>query len=53
MKAALDLMWEESYGAVTIDDICKRAGCEEGEFLLFLRVEGGTRRRRAREDVER
>ena len=25
MTAARDLMWEESYGSVTIDDICKRA----------------------------
>ena len=25
MDAALDLIWGESYGAVTIDDICNKA----------------------------
>src|SRR5262245_35223777 len=30
--AALDLMWEESYGAVSIDDICKRADVKKGSF---------------------
>ena len=31
-QAALDLMWEESYGAVTIDDICQRADVKKGSF---------------------
>ena len=35
MTAALDLMWEESYGAVTIDDICKRAEVKKGSFYYF------------------
>ncbi len=35
MTAALDLMWEESYGAVTIDDICQRAGVKKGSFYYF------------------
>lgn len=35
MTAALDLMWEESYGAVTIDDICKRAQVKKGSFYYF------------------
>jgi TetR/AcrR family transcriptional regulator, transcriptional repressor for nem operon len=35
MTAALDLMWEESYGAVSIDDICKRAGVKKGSFYYF------------------
>ena len=35
MDAALDLIWEESYGAVTIDDICLlngsvREDCDSG-----------------------
>jgi len=34
--AALDLMWEESYGAVTIDDICKRAEVKKGSFYYFF-----------------
>jgi len=35
MDAALDLIWEESYGAVTIDDICKRADVKKGSFYYF------------------
>jgi TetR/AcrR family transcriptional repressor of nem operon len=37
MTAALDLIWEESYGAVTIDDICKRADVKKGSFYYFFR----------------
>jgi len=36
MTAALDLMWEESYGAVTIDDICNRATVKKGSFYYFF-----------------
>jgi TetR/AcrR family transcriptional repressor of nem operon len=36
-QAALDLMWEESYGAVTIDDICKRADVKKGSFYYFFK----------------
>src|SRR4051812_7655483 len=35
MTAALDLMWEESYGAVSIDDICQRAKVKKGSFYYF------------------
>jgi TetR/AcrR family transcriptional repressor of nem operon len=34
--AALDLMWEGSYGTVTIDDICTRAGVKKGSFYYFF-----------------
>src|SRR5688572_6130854 len=34
--AALDLIWEESYGAVTIDDICKRADVKKGSFYYYF-----------------
>jgi TetR/AcrR family transcriptional repressor of nem operon len=37
MTAALDLMWEESYGAVSIDDICKRADVKKGSFYYFFK----------------
>jgi len=37
MDAALDLIWEESYGAVTIDDICKRADVKKGSFYYFFK----------------
>ncbi len=36
MDAALDLIWEESYGAVTIDTICKRADVKKGSFYYFF-----------------
>jgi TetR/AcrR family transcriptional repressor of nem operon len=36
MDAALDLMWEESYGAVTIDQICQKAGVKTGSFYYFF-----------------
>ena len=34
--AALALIWEESYGAVTIDDICNRAEVKKGSFYYFF-----------------
>ena len=34
--AALALIWEESYGAVTIDDICTRAEVKKGSFYYFF-----------------
>jgi TetR/AcrR family transcriptional repressor of nem operon len=37
MTAALNLMWEESYGAVTIDDICTRAEVKKGSFYYFFK----------------
>ena len=36
MKAAIDLIWCESYGSVTIDDICKRAEVKKGSFYYFF-----------------
>ncbi|MFT3782748.1 MAG: TetR/AcrR family transcriptional regulator [Nibricoccus sp.] len=36
MDAALELIWEESYGAITIDDICKRADVKKGSFYYFF-----------------
>jgi TetR/AcrR family transcriptional regulator, transcriptional repressor for nem operon len=36
MNAALSLMWEQSYGAVTIDDICRRAKVKKGSFYYFF-----------------
>jgi len=37
MKAALDLMWEEGYSAVTIDEICARADVRKGSFYYFFK----------------
>lgn len=36
MDAALELVWTQSYGAVTIDDICKQAGVKKGSFYYFF-----------------
>lgn len=36
MDAALELVWTQSYGAVTIDDICKRADVRKGSFYYFF-----------------
>lgn len=36
MDAALELIWTQSYGAVTIDDICKRADVRKGSFYYFF-----------------
>jgi TetR/AcrR family transcriptional regulator, transcriptional repressor for nem operon len=36
MQAALSLLWEESYGTVTIDDICQRAEVKKGSFYYFF-----------------
>jgi TetR/AcrR family transcriptional repressor of nem operon len=37
MDAALALMWEESYGSVTIDHICQRANVKKGSFYYFFK----------------
>jgi TetR/AcrR family transcriptional repressor of nem operon len=36
MEAALSLLWGESYGAVTVDDICRRADVRKGSFYHFF-----------------
>ena len=36
MDAALSLLWEESFGSVTIDDICRRADVRKGSFYYFF-----------------
>ena len=36
MDAALELVWTQSYGAVTIDDICKKAEVKKGSFYYFF-----------------
>ena len=44
MNAAMDLIWENSYGAISVDAICEKAGAKEGQFLLLFRIEIGIRR---------
>ena len=36
MDAAYELIWEHSYGAVTIDAICERAAVKKGSFYYFF-----------------
>jgi len=35
--AALDLMWENSYGTTSVDAICERAGAQKGSFYYFFK----------------
>lgn len=37
MTAIMELIWEGSYGSVTIDDICRRADVKKGSFYYFYR----------------
>lgn len=36
MDAAMELVWEQSYGAVTIDAICEKAEVKKGSFYYFF-----------------
>ncbi len=36
MDAALELVWSQNYGSVTIDDICKKAEVKKGSFYYFF-----------------
>src|SRR5256886_15882489 len=35
--AAMDLIWENSYGATSVDAICDRAGAKKGSFYYFFK----------------
>jgi len=37
LQAAMDLIWTRSYGAVSVDDICDRAGVKKGSFYHFFK----------------
>jgi TetR/AcrR family transcriptional regulator, transcriptional repressor for nem operon len=37
MDAAMDLMWQNSYGAASVDAICERAGAKKGSFYYFFK----------------
>lgn len=36
-QAAMDLIWENSYGATSVDAICERAGAKKGSFYYFFK----------------
>lgn len=35
--AALDLLWENSYGTTSVDAICEKAGAKKGSFYYFFK----------------
>src|SRR5262252_9626410 len=37
MDAAMDLIWENRYGATSVDAICDRAGAKKGSFYYFFK----------------
>jgi len=36
LRVASQLLWENSYGSVSVDDICTRAGANKGSFYHFF-----------------
>ena len=36
LSTAMELVWESSYGAVSVDDICRKAGVKKGSFYHFF-----------------
>ena len=36
LQVALRLIWEASYGSVSVDEICKQAGVKKGSFYYFF-----------------
>lgn len=36
LDATLDLIWQQSFGAVSVDDICQKAGVKKGSFYYFF-----------------
>lgn len=37
LKAALDCIWRQSYGATSVDQICESAGVNKGSFYYFFK----------------
>lgn len=36
LSTAMELIWENSYGSVSVDDICRQAGVKKGSFYHFF-----------------
>src|SRR6201987_1570299 len=37
MEAAMELMWQNSYGTASVDAICERAAAKKGSFYYFFK----------------
>jgi len=37
MEAAMDLMWQNGYGAASVDAICEQSGAKKGSFYYFFK----------------
>jgi TetR/AcrR family transcriptional repressor of nem operon len=37
MDAAIELLWQNSYGATSVEAICERAGAKKGSFYYFFK----------------
>src|ERR1700761_3182685 len=37
LETALELIWESSYGSVSVDDICTKAGVNKGSFYYAFK----------------
>ncbi|MGA7126658.1 MAG: TetR/AcrR family transcriptional regulator [Chthoniobacterales bacterium] len=38
LRTAIQLIWENSYGSVSVDDICERAGVNKGSFYYAFKT---------------
>src|SRR5580700_9783537 len=36
LRVAFDLIWQQSYGSVSVEDICDRAKVKKGSFYYFF-----------------
>lgn len=41
VETAIDLIWRSSYGAVSVDDICRAAGAKKGSFYYYFESKAG------------
>ncbi len=46
LQVAFDLIWQQSYGSVSVDDICERAKVKKGSFYHFFPLQVRPRRGR-------
>jgi TetR/AcrR family transcriptional regulator, transcriptional repressor for nem operon len=37
LDTAIDMIWASSYGSVSVDDICEKAGVNKGSFYYFFK----------------